>query len=351
MSVSMSSESSLPHDPVTALPWSSALLPSAASLALSRKIHVVYLQLNRLAEVGLLYGDRVAQLLFRQVVRRLRFLLDQDDLMGRHTDNSLLILTTRPPAELQRLASSILQQVKSAAILTRGSLLPEARIGMANVRQAADQRDAIAAIEAAVTAAEQSAPLPEAIEGPHAPPGMAEAVPSPKESIEPVEGPREVPVSPRPLGQFQRRPPAVRAAPAPAPGEPSIVIRRIGIVMEGAAATAMITLALRSREVEAEARGKNTPEDRLALVGEVTAMAVTNLLPKGHTVSPVSIDELSQEDVRLVRAVIKISGPGGSEQVSATVPVQATTYSTAARAVVQAVEPHVREILKRMPIQ
>lgn len=314
----------LSHDAVTGLPWFSALLPSAATFAQAQETQVIYLQLNGLVEVGAVYGDRIAQLLFRQLVRRLRSLLDPRELVGRDAGASLVILTARPPAELQGLASSISRQVKAVAILTRGVRLPEARIGVANVRPAADHRDAIAAIEAAVTAAEQAALGQEALEGPLAP-GISEPVRPQEKSPEP-------------------QPPAVRATPDHGPSE-TIVIRRIGIAMEGAEATATITLTWGTKEAEAEAIGTNTPRDRLVLVGNATATAVMMLTPKGGTVSRVIVDEISQENDRFVRAVVEITGPGGLEQMSATVPIQGTTYSTVARAVVQAMEPRIREIM------
>jgi len=336
---------SFSYDRVTGLPSSSDILVSAAGLARVQETQVVCLQLDGLVEVGQVYGERVADLLFRQIVRRLGSLLGPHDLMGRHADSSLFIFTSRVSAELQDLVEAIHQQVRAVAILTSGRLLPETHVGVAIVPQTAEEHDALAAIEAAIGAAEQAALQPEALQRPLAPSGMAEAVPSPKEPIKSVVGPREVPPT-RDSGQLQPLSPGIKIATTVALGESSIVIRRFGIAMEGAAARAMITLALRSREVEAEASGKNTPPDRLALVGEVTAMAVTKLLPQGHTVSVVSIDEVSERYIRLVRAVIKIGDPAGSKQLSATMSVRWTTYSTAAQAVLQAVEPHVREILR-----
>lgn len=377
-------------DPITGLLWSVAAREDATKAAFHHDLHVVIIHLTGMGTLMDLYGFETAHMIMQDIAARLKGLIDERDLLTRHSGDRLLIFTTRSLDEIHLLVDLIHEQVGAVSVETDWTRLPGSRIGVATVDRltSPDARAAAAVIDAVVLSAEVAATTaPEAeisvpVEVPAA--AVQPAMPAPEpllegapqvvhEPVAPVSAVEPAPQQPLEemaaagVGPAEARLEMVPPAPTiemPAAGsvvvqevakelaadqapEPSGRIRLKGASLDisGLVATASVKLVYGSQEVMGRAVGRNVQERRLFLVAEATARAVTEFLPAGYGVVLHDIQPTPTEVGKALWAVVLYLTPDGEESLLGIAPIDGMMIDAAGKAVLSAVNRRIEPLL------
>jgi GGDEF domain-containing protein len=144
----------LPVDSITGLPWSASLRPQAFRWGLSGELHALALEVVGLRALIDAFGYRAGQSILRQVARQVARQLDERDLLGRHSGNTLLIITRRPYGELEQVVRAVRERVFTLSIETAEGRIPEGRFGIAGMDPVTSPGEAEAAVDALIISAE-----------------------------------------------------------------------------------------------------------------------------------------------------------------------------------------------------
>ena len=237
-------------DGVTGLPWFTTIHGEMAGRALTQDLHVVDIHLGGLSAVLDAHGAPAFASILREIGRRATDPLDDRDQLSRHTGDRLLLITTRPPAEVARLVEDVVARISAAGVRVDGTTVPRVAVGLARLLRASDYADAAARLDAAILSAEFNAAPVHAADGEQAP------APAPAE--------------------------AQAVAPEAASREKRAVLTSLRLDLSGLVATAVVELTFGPRRIVARSVGRNTEGRRLFLIAEATARAVTDLLPSGY---------------------------------------------------------------------
>jgi GGDEF domain-containing protein len=229
-------------DGLTGLPWFTTIHGETAGRAVTQDLHVVQIHLARLGAVIDAHGPSTSGSVLREVARRAASLLDDRDLLSRHTNDRLLLVTGRSPAEVTALVQKMAAELGAAGVEVDGERLPRVQVGVAPLPRASDYAEAVARLDTAILAAELDV-------GPVVSPAAA------------------VPAAPEAAGRLRAHRP---------------VLTSMRLDLSGLVATAIVELTIGRRSAVARSVGRNAEGRRLFLIGEATARAVTDLLPAGY---------------------------------------------------------------------
>ncbi len=151
-------------DPLTGLPWTSAVSSDAAAWVLEQDLHAVCIHLMGLDILIEAHGPRALQTVLREAAQALKQRLTDRDRLTRHSGDKLLIFTTRPMQDVEALVDTIHDTIPSVAVEVGMERFPQSRIGVASLSRTDDPAEAGALIEALVISAEAASTAVEPLE-------------------------------------------------------------------------------------------------------------------------------------------------------------------------------------------
>jgi hypothetical protein len=116
-----------------------------------------------------------------------------------------------------------------------------------------------------------------------------------------------------------------------------IVLESVGMNISGQVATAMVRLRERGRAVSGRAVGRNVEPQRLALLGDAAARALTELLPLGYGVLVAGVQPVGTEAGEAVVAAVTLLTPEGEATLLGVARAEGGVAEGAVRALLDAV--------------
>jgi len=129
-----------------------------------------------------------------------------------------------------------------------------------------------------------------------------------------------------------------------------IVLESVGLNISGQVATATVRLRERGRVVSGRAVGRNVEPQRLSLLGDAAARALTELLPLGYGVLLSGIRPVTIEVGDAVIAAATLLTPGGEVTLMGVAPADGGVTEAAVRAVLDAVNRRLAYLFADTPL-
>jgi diguanylate cyclase (GGDEF)-like protein len=301
-----------PIDPLTGLPWATALRERAEQLLKDgQEIALIFLDLDNFGLVNKHLGHVVGDQLIKSVAAALQAGVDPArDLLCRYGGDEFAILTTRPRPEAEALARRMLDAVAGIHVPEgHGEFALAASTGIAGGKRTGERQDVhfAATVDDLITIA---------------------SLQSTQAKIEKT----------RQLAHMA-------APPAPPPGR--MRLGRVDVSVEGVSAEARVELRWRGRRFAGQARGAAIGSVTVRLVAEATVQAVSQALPEGWVAA---VDEVrlipSPPDVLVVVTVLLGGAEAPPERYTGAVVTGADHSAAAARAALHALNRRLGQILK-----
>ncbi|MDR7421595.1 MAG: GGDEF domain-containing protein [Armatimonadota bacterium] len=302
-----------PIDPLTGLPWATALRERAEQLLKDgQEIALIFLDLDNFGLVNKHLGHVVGDQLIKNVAAALQAGVDPSrDLLCRYGGDEFAILTTRPRPEAEALARRMLDAVASIHVPEgHGEFALAASTGIAGGKRTGERQDVhfAATVDDLITIA---------------------SLQSTQAKIEKT----------RQLAHV-----ATPSAPPP-PGRMRLV--RVDVSMEGVWAEARVELRWRGRRFAGQARGPAIGSVPVRLVAEATVQAVSQALPEGWVAAADEVRLIPlPPDVLVVVTVLLGGTEAPPERYTGAVVTGPDHSAAAARAALHAVNRRLGQILK-----
>ncbi|MDR7417432.1 MAG: diguanylate cyclase [Armatimonadota bacterium] len=300
-----------PLDPLTELPWSTALREHAEQLLSSgHEIALIFLDLDNFGLVNKQLGHAQGDQVIKAVAKALGAIVDvQKDLLCRYGGDEFAILTTRPRDEAEALALRAMETIARVAVPDgHAELTLAASVGIAGGKRTSERDVHTAAtIDDLITMA------------------------SLQSTQAKIEKARQLPY----LADVR---PAL---------QPRVRLQRFDLSIEGSEATAAVELSLRGRRITGEVRGPGFGTVPLRLLAEATVRAVNQLLNDGWVAA---VDEVrivqTHPDTLLVVTILLGSPDAPAERYTGASIAGSDLGSAAVKATLQALNRRLGQIVK-----
>jgi len=270
-------------DPLTELPWASALRQQAANLLRTgREVSIVFVDLDGFGNVNKQYGHVIGDRVIRAIADTLLTLTDpQSDLLCRYAGDEFAIVTTRSAADCEDLAAKLRAAIGSIAVPGLPSGLVSASVGIAGGTRttAREETHHEATVDDLITMASRASTVA-------------------KTTDRRVVHGHTLDVERMGQGEGKR-----------------LAIRRIHLEIADGKGTATVELGRDDQRWVGEAKGPVLGSGGLRLLVEAAVSALRQILPKGWglAVEQVSRTPLAGGDI--LHVLLVLGAPTGDEQL------------------------------------
>ena len=129
-----------------------------------------------------------------------------------------------------------------------------------------------------------------------------------------------------------------------------IVLEGVQMNLSGQVATAVVRLRERGRRVSSRSVGRNVERQRLHLLGDAAARALTELLPLGYGAVLSDIQTVSTEVGEAVVSAVTLLAPDGEQLLMGVARMDTGIAEAAARAVLDAVNRRLSFVFADAPL-
>jgi IMP dehydrogenase len=301
-----------PIDPLTDLPWATALRERAEQLlSAGQEIALIFLDLDNFGLVNKQFGHVLGDQLIKNVAAVLRDVVDaSQDLLCRYGGDEFAILTTRSREECEAVGRRALDAIAGIKIPDgQKDVRLAASVGIAGGKRTAERHDMhyAATIDDLITMA---------------------SLQSTQAKIEKA----------RTLPYLADMHPVL---------EPRVRLHRFDLSIEGTEATAAVEVGLGPRRVTGEIRGPNLGHVPLRLLAEATVRAINQMLTGGWVAAVDDVRVIQVPPDTLVVATVLLGGPGASaKRHTGACIASADLGSAAVKATLQALNRRLAQILR-----
>jgi diguanylate cyclase (GGDEF)-like protein len=301
-----------PLDPLTDLPWATALRERAEQLlADGHEIALIFVDLDNFGLVNKQFGHVMGDQLIKAVAGAVAGIVDpQQDLLCRYGGDEFAILTTRPRDEAEAVAGQAIEAVAAVRMPNgQNAVALSASVGIAGGKRATERQDVhfAATIDDLITMA------------------------SLQSTQAKIEKARQLPYL---AGARPVLPSRVR-------------LTRFDLSVEGTEAAASVELVLGGRRFVGEIRGPGLGSVPLRLLAEATVRAVNQVLTDGWVAA---VDEVriiqAQPDTLLVVTILLGGADVPSERYTGASVAGSDLGSAAVKATLQALNRRLGQIIR-----
>ncbi len=300
-----------PIDPLTDLPWATALRERAEQLlSTGQEVALIFLDMDNFGLVNKQLGHVTGDQLIETVAGVLRETVDSSrDLLCRYGGDEFAILTTRARDEAEALALRALEAIAAVRVPgDQSDTTLSASLGIAGGKRTAERHEvhSAATIDDLITMASLQS---------------TQAKIAKARSLAPL--------------------PEVRPA-----GQPRLRLVRWDLAVEGTDATATVEVSLGAQRVAGEVQGSGLGTVPLRLLAEATVRAVNQVLPKGWVGAVDQVRVIQAPPDTLVVVTSLLGGVGvPSERHTGVCAVESDLGSAAVKATLHGLNRRLAQIL------